>query len=152
MRVITSVVLPGSVEDVWPLLCCSKMDPKIPCHFRLGIPKPVECKLPEGEGGVGQRRQCVSNIGQINQRITHWDPPRKLQFEMEDTTLYFRPCVTSIVEEFELVPHANGSTQITRSTTIKIKGFGAWLKGLIMCVGMKFVHRYVFHNWARLVV
>ena len=71
MRVRTSIVIQRPPAEVWPLLCSSKMDPRIPCLFRLGIPKPVECRLPDGAGGVGQRRECVSDRGVIRQRITH---------------------------------------------------------------------------------
>jgi hypothetical protein len=150
MRIITSAIIPGPPDRVWPLLCSSKMDPKIPCLFRLGIPKPVECRLPAGSGGVGQQRQCISDRGLINQRITCWEAPHLLRFQMEDTTLYFRPCVNSIVEEFALEPSGTSQTLITRTTTINVTGFSPWAKGLIMGIGTKFVHRYVFKNWARL--
>ena len=74
-----------------------------------------------------------------------------LQFRMEDRTLYFRPCVNSIKEEFSLEPFGTSGTQITRTTTIHVSGFAPWVKGAIMCIGMKFVHRYVFTNWSRVV-
>ncbi len=151
MRVIASAVLPKPPEEVWPLLCSSHMDPKIPCMFRLGIPEPVECRLPDGNGAVGERRQCISDRGMINQRITHWESPKLLRFEMEDTTLYFRPCVTSITEEFVLSPGSRSTTHITRTTTIQVTGLAQGLKGLVICIGLKFVHRYVFKNWSRLV-
>jgi len=151
MQVITSARLPGPPEKVWPLLCSSRMDPEIPCLFRLGIPKPVECRLPDGTGEVGARRQCTSDKGTINQRITHWEAPNLLRFQMEDTTLYFRPCVNSIVDQFSLTAADGGATLITRTTTIQVTGFAQRFKALIMCAGMKFVHRYVFKNWSRLV-
>ena len=149
MRVRTSVVIAKPPEEVWPLLCSSKMDPNIPCFFRLGIPKPVECRLPDGRGGEGARRQCVSNRGVIHQRITHWQENEILRFQMEDTTLYFRPCVTGIVEEFVLEPVGTDSTRLTRSTDLSVSGRVKFAKALVMCAGMKCVHRYVFENWAR---
>ena len=149
MKVTTSAILPKPPEEVWPLLCSSQMDPTIPCLFRLGIPKPVECRLPDGVGGVGERRQCISDRGIINQRITAWERPKNLRFRMEDTTLYFRPCVNSITEEFVLTPGPSSTTQITRTTTIEVTGYARFLKALMMCLGMKFIHRYVFANWSR---
>jgi hypothetical protein len=125
------------------------MDPRIPCFFRLGIPKPVECRLPDGTGGVGSRRQCVSDRGVIHQRITHWQEAQVLRFRMEDTTLYFRPCVNGIIEEFVLEPVGSDSTQLTRTTEFNVTGAGRSIKGLVMCAGMKCVHRYVFKNWSR---
>lgn len=149
MRVQTSILLDKPPAEVWPLLCSSRMDPRIPCLFRLGIPKPVECRLPDGAGGVGARRQCVSDRGVVHQRITHWEEERVLRFQMEDTTLYFRPCVTAIVEEFTLEPLDSGRTRLTRTTDITVSGVGSFAKELVMCAGTKFVHRYVFRNWAR---
>ncbi|MDA0841454.1 MAG: hypothetical protein O2857_27130 [Planctomycetota bacterium] len=149
MRVRTSTIIDTPPSSLWPSLCSSRMDPRIPAYFRLGIPKPVECRLPDGHGGVGARRQCVSNIGVIHQRITHWQEPEILRFQMEDTTLYFRPCVTAIAEEFLLEPVETGQTKVTRTTDITVTGVGSFAKALVMCAGMKCVHRYVFKNWAR---
>jgi hypothetical protein len=149
MRVRTSTVIHKPAEAIWPLLCGSKMDPRMPCFFRLGIPKPVECRLPDGVGGVGQRRECVSHRGVIHQRITHWEAPRRLRFHMEDTTLYFRPCVSAIAEEFVLEPLGPEVTRLTRTTDISVTGLCQTAKSAVMCAGMKCVHRYVFRNWAR---
>ena len=102
MQVVTKAIISKPPDKLWPLLCSSRMDPEIPCLFRFGIPKPVECRLPDGVGGVGHQRQCVSDRGIINQRIIQWDEPNTLRFEMEDTNLYFRPCIDSIIEEFQL--------------------------------------------------
>jgi hypothetical protein len=124
------------------------MDPRIPCFFRLGIPKPVECRLPDGVGGVGARRQCVSDRGVVQQRITHWEEQRVLRFQMEDTTLYFRPCVGAILEEFVLEPVGAGSTRVTRTTDITVSGVGRLAKEAVMWGGTKCVHRFVFKNWA----
>ncbi len=150
MRIRTTAILPAPPAAIWPLLCASKMDPAIPCVFRLGIPKPVECRLPDGQGGVGAERQCVSRRGVVRQRITHWQEPALLRFRMEDTTLYFRPCVTALEEEFALEPTAGRRTRITRTTRLATTGCGAFAKALIMGAGLKCVHRYVFKNWARL--
>ncbi|MGC4016872.1 MAG: SRPBCC family protein [Luteolibacter sp.] len=151
-KIRTACVIDAPPEAVWPLLCSSKMDTRIPCAFRLGIPKPVECRLPEGEGGVGRERQCVSNRGIIHQRITCWDAPRCLRFQMEDTNLYFRPCVTSIEEAFELEALDGERTRVVRTTTLAVVGMGRFLKSAIMLAGLKCVHRYVFRNWRRLAV
>lgn len=149
MRVRTSIIIDKSPTAVWPLLCSSRMDPRIPCYFRLGIPKPVECRLPDGVGGVGARRECVSNRGIVHQRITEWQEHKVLRFQMEDTTLYFRPCVTAIVEEFVLESVGRDQTRLTRTTDISVTGAARSAKALIMCAGMKCVHHYVFRNWAR---
>ena len=149
MRVRTSVTINKPPAEVWPLLCSSKMDPRIPCYFRLGIPKPLECRLPSGVGGVGAERQCISDRGVVHQRITCWEEGRVLRFQMEDTNIYFRKCVTGIFEEFVLEPVGDGQTVVTRTTRISVSGFGGFFKALVMCSGLKCVHLYVFKNWAR---
>ncbi len=149
MRVRTSTIINKPVAVVWPLLCSSKMDPHMPCFFRFGIPKPVECKLPDGVGGIGARRECVSDRGVIHQRITDWQENQRLRFQMEDTTLYFRPCVTAIFEEFILEPLDSQSTRLTRTTDIQVTGGCRYAKAMVMCAGMKCVHRYVFKNWSK---
>jgi hypothetical protein len=149
-RIRTSCIIDRPAEVIWPLLCSSKMDSRIPCAFRFGIPKPIECRLPEGEGGVGRERQCISNRGVIHQRITCWDESRCLRFEMEDTNLYFRPCVRAIGEEFILEELGPSRTRLTRTTTLTVSGVGRAFKAAVMAAGLKCVHHYVFRNWQRL--
>lgn len=147
MKIQTKAILPKPPHAVWPLLCNSHMDEHIPCLFRFGIPKPVECKLPPGEGGVGLARQCISDQGKMNQKITVWEKDKKLCFEMKDTDMYFGACVTSIKEQFELLPLENNQTQITRTTEFQVSGFLKIPKSLLIWIGLKNVHRYVFKNW-----
>jgi hypothetical protein len=84
----------------------------------------------------------------IHQRITHWEEQKMLRFQMEDTTLYFRPCVTAITEEFTLELIGTEQTRLTRTTDITVSGAASFVKALVLCAGMKCVHRYVFKNWS----
>jgi hypothetical protein len=125
------------------------MDEDMPVQFRFGIPKPVECRLRSGVGGVGQERQCMSNLGVINQRITVWDENRRLEFEMEDTDMYFGRCVTTIKERFDLIEVGEAQTQVRRTTEFSVRGWCGIPKSALIWVGLKNVHRYVFANWSR---
>jgi hypothetical protein len=137
-------------ERLWPLLFNSRMDQKQPCYLLCGLPKPVECRLQNGEGGVGTTRECVSDKGTIQQTILEWKPNEKLTFALRETDIYFGPCVDSIVESFEIRPLSKGMCSITRVTTFKIKPYMRPLLTLPMLVGLKSIHRYVFRNWDRL--
>ncbi len=139
-----------SPEVVWPLLCNSRMEPTHSCLFGLGVPQPKECRLPEGPGSVGSTRQCISDRGTIEQRILVWDEPRRLAFRMEQTDIYFKPCVPTIVEEFSLTPTDAGGTRATRTTRLEIIGWFRTAKGAMLWFGLKKVHRFVFRNWQRL--
>jgi polyketide cyclase/dehydrase/lipid transport protein len=147
MIVRTCARLPGRPDAVWPLLCSSSRDGSRPCLFRLGVPKPVECRLPSGAGAVGARRECISNQGRVGQRITRWDPPRVLAFEMVETDLFFARHVDAVREQFELEPAGEG-TRIVRTTSLHLKPRAAWVRPLLLGVGLKQVHWYVFRNWA----
>ncbi|MBM81029.1 MAG: hypothetical protein CMJ78_10605 [Planctomycetaceae bacterium] len=120
------------------------------CLFGLGVPQPEQCRLPEGPGGVGSTRQCISDKGMIEQLILVWDEPLRLSFKMERTDIYFRKCVEEIVENFELVAIDEKTTKITRTTNVKLKGFLVSVKSLFLFVGLKKVHRFVFKNWRQL--
>lgn len=133
---------------VWPLLCDSEMAdaPRMP--FLPGVPQPVECRLPEGEGGVGAGRECISRHGAVRQRILEWDPDHRLAFRMEQTDLGFREIVEEMVDTIDLAPSGAG-VLVTRSTRIRVKGRLQLPKKWILFLGVKQVHRYVFRSWVR---
>lgn len=149
MIVRTATLLRRPPEEVWPLLCSSAMDRDRPCLFRVGVPKPVRCMLPDGEGSVGARRECVSDQGRVRQRITRWDPPAALAFEMLETDLPFASLVVGIEDTFELSKAPCG-TAVLRTTKIDVKRAASVFAPLLLFLGLKQVHRYVFRNWARL--
>ena len=134
-------------DEFWPLLCNARMDGAPSCWFRAGVPRPVQCRLPDQVGGVGARRECISDKGVIHQVILVWDPPHILSFRMEETTLYFRPCVPEIIDTFELTPIPTGGTRVIRTTQFAVTGRCRWAKTLAVSLGLKRVHRYVFRNW-----
>ncbi|GAA1686743.1 hypothetical protein GCM10009765_40330 [Fodinicola feengrottensis] len=150
LKVITATTLPATPGDVWPLLVDSRMDrrPRSPV-FYLGVPRPVECALPSGVGGVGAARECRAAEGVIRQRITRWQPASVLEFRMQETDLPFRRFVAGIAERFELMELAYGRTARTRTTTVTISGPFPALKAIALGVGLKSVHRFVFSCWRR---
>jgi hypothetical protein len=136
-------------STVWPLLCESRMDGTTSSLFRLGVPLPVECRLPEGHGGVGSERECVSDQGVVHQRILAWEPEHRLAFRMESTDLPFRRYVENLVDTFELVSTDRG-VEVTRTTRAWVQGRLPVLRKVVLFVSLKHVHRYVFRNWLRL--
>ena len=134
---------------IWPLLCDSHMDRSSRLLFRLGVPQPIECRLPAGEGGVGSERECVSDQGVVHQRILLWDPEKHLAFRMETSEIAAARSVTAIEDEFELGATGSGVT-VTRTTRAGIVGRFRILKKLALLIALKQVHRYVFQNWDRL--
>ncbi|MBO9593093.1 MAG: SRPBCC family protein [Niabella sp.] len=152
MQLQTTWKFNATPAQLWPLLFQSKMDERKPCYFLFGLPKPVECRLTDGIGGVGATRECVSDKGLIRQTILEWMPEKKLRFEMRETSIYFGPCVDAIVETFVLTPAGTTETTITRTTEFTLKpGARLWVS-IPMWVGLKSIHRYVFRNWKNILL
>jgi hypothetical protein len=147
VRTNQSFSAPGSA--VWPLLCDSRMDSAPGLWFKFGIPRPRECRLPDGLGGVGSERECISDQGIVHQRILVWEPTQRLSFRMERTDLRFQHYVSEILDTFDLVPTPNG-TLVTRTTQVQTKGRYQFLRRIALYLSLKQVHRYVFRNWRRL--
>jgi hypothetical protein len=150
MIVRTTWDFPQTATVIWPLLCNSRMEATPSCLFGLGLPQPQQCRLPDGPGGVGSRRQCISDRGTVEQTILVWEEPSHLAFSMDRSDLYFRDSVPSIVDDFELVPAPAGGTRVTRTTSVQVIGRFQWFKRAFLWAGLKKVHRFVFRNWLRL--
>jgi hypothetical protein len=89
----------------------------------------------------------------VSQRITQAEPGRLLAFHMEDTELRFRTCVTGLSDVFELAAVEDGAaTKVVRTTRVEIRGRGQVFKYGALFVALKAVQRYVFRNWAALLV
>ncbi|MER7461247.1 SRPBCC family protein [Micromonospora sp. NPDC126480] len=147
MKVRTQWVVPQPPEVLWPALCDSRMELRPRCPvFCLGAPRPTACRLPDGDGAVGASRQCASEQGVVRQRITRWEPPTGLSFQMESTDLCFHRFVDHLGDVFELAPAGSG-TRITRTTTVRVHGRRHAALYPALWVGLKAVHRFVFRNW-----
>jgi hypothetical protein len=85
----------------------------------------------------------------VHQRILEWSPPDHLSFRMERSGLAVERFVESIVETIDLVP-TPGGVFVTRTTTVGVRGRWPRLRALLLSIGLKDVHRYVFRNWQRL--
>jgi hypothetical protein len=150
MKLTTTKTFDASPEQLWPLLFNSKMNDRHPCYFLCGLPKPLECRLQNDQGGVGATRECVSDKGIIKQNILEWEPDKKLKFELRETNIYFGPCVDSIVETFEIKQINHQQSSITRSTEFIVKSALKPFISIPMFIGLKSIHRYVFNNWHEL--
>lgn len=134
---------------MWSLLCNSRMDDTTTLLFRLGVPHPVRCRVPDGHGGVGSERECESDRGIVHQRILEWEPEKRLTIRMERTDLGIQKYVREMVETFDLVG-ISGGVRVTRTTRVWTHGRFRTLKKMVLYFGLKQVHWYVFRNWRRL--
>lgn len=145
MKTRTRTVVAAPPEAVWPLLTNSRM--QISGWFLPGMPRPQLCMLPDGEGGVGAARKCESDRGETLQIIDVWDPPRRLEFHMQESSHRWRDCVDSLVDEFVLGATGDRSTEITRTTHLTWRGWRGAVAAPGLWLGVKRAHTFVFANW-----
>jgi hypothetical protein len=125
-------------DRVWPLLCGAAMTLPPPLLFRLGIPRPVECRL----GEDGQTRECVTDRGRVSQRILERRPPELLAFERVTDTAGLGRWVRSMKDTF-LLEELDGGMRLTRRTEIAPRA----CTGPLLRIAVAAIHRYVNGNF-----
>jgi len=80
-EVTTAIVIDAPPERVWPQVVSfdSLPAPDDP-WFRLGIAYPLSARTTGA--GIGAPRACVFSTGVFAERITRWEPARRLTFEV----------------------------------------------------------------------
>lgn len=134
--------------SIWPLLCNSKMDGSGAFLFRFGLPRPLQCRLPGGNGGTGSERECISDRGTIHQKILVWEPERKLSFRMERSDYSIFSGISGIKDTFDMAPIAGG-VKVSRKTEVTLEGRLLILKKIALFFGLRQIHSYVFRNWEK---
>lgn len=150
VSVTSSVEIAALPGAVWARLCDADMPATAPCEFRLGPlgpPRPVRCELPEGPGGVGATRRCVTTRGTVAQRVTEWVEAERLAFEMVSEDSGLGAHVAAMRDVFLLAPDASGRTRLTRRTELVANGPCPRLRGLALAVAVRRVHRYTLRGF-----
>ena len=137
-------------EHIWPNFLHARMDDTRPLLFRLGIPKPISCKVLEGVPALNHTRQCTTDQGTIDQRILTFDEERCLRYRMIDATIPKRHWIGHLEDRFSLLPLPDGRTRVERRTVFTGRGLLAPLKTLALLVALTQAHRYAARNWRRL--
>jgi len=137
-------------EHIWPYFFNAKMDDRYPLAFRLGLPKPIECRIIDGDGTPGSIRRCITTRGNMDQTILEADPYRKFSYELVTSSYWGQPFISSIRDEITLEPAGPDQTRITRVTHFQGRGWPQSLITLVMRLGFMQAHRYAHENWQRL--
>lgn len=126
------------------------MSPAAHLCFRMGIPSPIECKLTKEINGIGSQRQCKTNRGFINQRITEWNPPHRLVFITISDTVGIYKNIENMEDTFILEPQGEINTQLTRITKFETKGSFKIIKRRLFKMTVKRLHKYVMEEFKTL--
>ena len=150
MKIHSSWVFDCHPEDVYPHFFSATMDETYPLAFRLGIPKPLSCKVLEGEAKVGNTRQCTTDKGYIRQEIVELIQDRKLVYEMRETNVWCRNWVSFLQDTFLLESIDGGKTRVQRITEFKGVPSIPIISTLALWFSLRQAHRYAAKNWRRL--
>lgn len=130
---VQQIDISAPADAVWHSLIYMRINSKPPFPFRLGIAYPVKGDVVGS--GVGAVRYGVFSTGVAIERVTEWEPNRKLAFVMlrdppamhelspyahvnaPHVRGYFRTPTTS----FELVPLDHGRTRVIERTSHELK-------------------------------
>ena len=104
----------------------------------------------EGTPAIGNTRQCTTDRGTINQRITVLEPQRRLTYRMQESTIWCRDWVGLLEDTFILTPQSDGRTVVERVTLFEGAGPLGFLKTLSLWLALRQAHRYAARNWRRL--
>ncbi len=125
-------------ERVWPLLCGAVMTLPPPLLFRLGVPRPVECR----RGADGETRECMTSRGRVRQRILERRAPGFLSFERTGDTAGLQCWVRSMKDSFRL-DEIPGGMCLTRRSELQPRFWAHPFLG----VALPAIHRYVNRNF-----
>jgi hypothetical protein len=111
--------------------------------MKIGLPVPTSCKT-EGEG-VGGKRTCYFEHGFIEERITEWDYPRSMKFEIVAFDVPGRPWLSFKDASYDILSSGN-KTWIKRRTTIVSRLSPAWYWKPLEGIGVHTEHQYLFEG------
>lgn len=140
--IVDTTILDGSPEVIWnDLKTMDSVRGTKTFLMKIGLPVPVSCKT-EGEG-VGGKRTCYFETGYIEERITRWDFPNSMQFEITASDVPGRPWLSFRDAGYEFKRDGN-RTVLTRTTTIVSRLSPAWYWRRLEAIGVRTEHRYLF--------
>ena len=111
--------------------------------MKIGLPVPVSCKT-EGEG-VGGKRTCYFQHGYIQERITEWNFPHSMKFEIVAFDVPGRPWLSFQDAGYD-IQRVGNRTLITRKTTIVSRLSPAWYWRRLEAIGVHTEHEYLFEG------
>lgn len=148
VQVTSSIAVNATPENVWKYLCDAHM-PTAPWCFQFGVPTPQTCRIIGEATGVGAHRQCQTNQGFVDQRITEWLPPRHLTFVATSDIIGLYKHIKEMQDTFTLEQTQTGTT-LTRKTNFETTGALAFVKAIIFKMTVRRIHRFTMKGFKAL--
>ena len=138
------LIVDASPEAVWKeLKSMENISASKTFLMKIGLPVPVSCKT-EGEG-VGGKRTCYFEHGFIEERITEWNYPHSMKFEIVRFDVPGRPWLSFKDAGYD-IQRAGAKTVITRQTTIVSRLSPVWYWRPLEAIGVHTEHGYLFEG------
>ena len=133
-EVRSSIEIAASPEQVWTnVIAFPALDEPTELWFRAGIAYPTSARITGS--GVGAVRYCEFSTGAFVEPITHWEPGRRLAFDVSESPPPMRewtfrdgvapPHLDDFLRpvrgEFRLVPLPGGRTRLEGSTWYELR-------------------------------
>ena len=137
--------MPEKPQRTWEtMVAIDEITGKKPLLLQLGLPVPQYCTI-EGSG-VGAIRTCFFDQGYIKERISVWDPPRRLVMSIVEVTLPGRDWLQFIDASYELSAVDERQTRIRRTTQIAsvLRPRVYWKR--LEALAMQAEHEYLFNG------
>ena len=142
--IANTLVTDASRELVWDQLkTFDRIEGTKGFLMKIGLPVPVSCTM-SGEG-VGATRTCYFEEGHIQERVTAWNPPNSMKFEITEFDVPGRPWLSFRDAGYELTTEGN-RTVVTRQTTIVSRLAPAWYWRPLEKIGVETEHQYLFEE------
>ncbi len=145
--ITSTLVTDASRELVWEQLkTFDRIQGTKGLLMTIGLPVPVSCSM-SGEG-VGAIRTCYFEKGHIAERVTEWNPPSSMKFDVVEFDVPGRPWLSFKDASYELTTEG-GKTFVTRKTTIFSILGPAWYWRPLEKIGVETEHEYLFEEVKR---
>jgi hypothetical protein len=123
--------------------------PTAPWCFQFGVPTPQTCRIIGEATGVGAHRQCQTNQGSVDQRITEWLPPQRLTFVATSDTIGRYKHIKEMKDTFTLEQTQTGTT-LTRQTNFETTGALSSIKAIIFKMTVRRIHKFIMKGFKAL--
>ena len=141
----STITIKASPETIWDAMIeFDDVTGSRPLLMRMGLPVPQSCSV-KGSG-VGSERICRFNSGFIRERVTRWNAPYRLEFDVEEVQLPGRHWLGFRKAAYTLEQHDNGNTKVTRTTTVTSTLRPAFYWRFFERLGTETEHDYILQS------
>jgi hypothetical protein len=142
--VSNTVTVNDTPEHVWfNIQSIDNIRAAKPLLMYVGLPVPQRCSM-RGQG-VGARRTCYFNVGYIEEIVTAWDPPFRMELVIDRTHMPGRHWLGFEKAEY-LLERQGDMTVLTRTTTVTSYLHPAWYWRTFERLGVESEHRYILQG------